>query len=64
MENYMNDKNNNNMKKDVELLSRVGDLSQVMGAKEYMMMDGKSKGVRTLEVRNGGGLEFTVVEDR
>lgn len=52
------------MKKDVELLSRVGDLSQVMGAKEYMMMDGKSKGVRTLEVRNGGGLEFTVVEDR
>lgn len=42
----------------------VGDLSQVFGVKEYRMIGGRSDGVRAVEVRNGSGLEYTVLADR
>lgn len=47
-----------------ELLRYVGNLSQVLGIKDYRLMGGKAKGVRAIDVRNGSGLEFTVLPDR
>jgi hypothetical protein len=47
-----------------ELLKYVGDFSQVFGIKEYTMTEGKSKGVRAFDVKNGSGLEFTILADR
>jgi len=47
-----------------EFLKYLGDFSQVFGIKEYMLLNGKSKGVRAFDFRNGSGLEFTVVADR
>ncbi len=50
-----------NIKKD--LLSRVGDLSQVFGARESRICSGPGTGVRQIEVRNGR-MSFTVLPDR
>lgn len=47
-----------------ELLKYVGNFSQVFGIKEYTLSGGKSKGVKAFDVRNGSGLEFTVLADR
>lgn len=47
-----------------ELLKYVGNFSQVFGIKEYTLSEGKSKGVKAFDVRNGSGLEFTVLADR
>lgn len=47
-----------------ELLKYVGDFSQLFGIKEYTLVDGKSKGVRAFDVKNGTGLEFTILADR
>jgi hypothetical protein len=47
-----------------ELLKYVGDFSQVFGIKEYILADGKAKGVRAFDVKNGSGLEFTIIADR
>jgi hypothetical protein len=47
-----------------ELLKYVGDFSQVFGIKEYILADGKAKGVKAFDVKNGSGLEFTLIADR
>ncbi len=47
-----------------QILRYVGDFSQLFGIKEYTLTDGKAKGMRALDVRNGSGLEFTVLADR
>ncbi len=47
-----------------EMLRYVGDLNQVFGIKEYVLSGGKANGVRAFDVRNGSGLEFTVLADR
>ena len=47
-----------------EMLRYVGDFSQLFGIKEYILVDGKSKGVRAYDVKNGSGLEFTILADR
>ncbi len=47
-----------------EMLRHVGDFSQIFGIKEYTLVDGKSKGVRAYDVKNGSGLEFTILADR
>ena len=52
-----------NLKKR-EMLRYVGDVSQLLGIKEYILVDGKSKGVRAYDVKNGSGLEFTILADR
>jgi hypothetical protein len=47
-----------------QILRYVGDYSQLFGIKEYTLSGGKSKGVKAFDVRNGSGLEFTVLADR
>lgn len=47
-----------------ELMKRVGDISQIAGAKPYTLEDGKARGVRAVDVKTGGGLNFTILPDR
>ena len=53
----------NNLNKR-EMLRYVGDFSQLFGIKEYTFNGGKAKGVKAFDVKNGSGLEFTVLADR
>jgi len=52
-----------NFTKD-ELLRRVGDISQIAGARSVVLQDGNEMGVRAVEVRTGSGFNFTVLADR
>jgi hypothetical protein len=47
-----------------EILKYVGDLSQLFGIKEYTLTGGKAKGIKAFDLKNGSGLEFTVLADR
>lgn len=47
-----------------ELLRRVGDISQVAGARNAVLADGKGRDVRVVHVKTGTGLNFTIVPDR
>lgn len=47
-----------------DILKYVGDTSQLFGVKDYTLRGGKADGVRAVDVRNGSGLEFTVLPDR
>ena len=47
-----------------EMLKYAGDFSQLFGIKEYMLAGGKANGVKAFDVKNGSGLEFTVLADR
>ena len=47
-----------------EAEKRFGHLSQVGGLKPYTLSDGRSAGVRAVDFRTTGGLEFTVLLDR
>ncbi|MDR2385196.1 MAG: aldose 1-epimerase family protein [Tannerella sp.] len=47
-----------------EMLRYVGDHHQLFGIKPYTMTGGRANGVRAFDVRNGSGLEFTVLQDR
>ena len=47
-----------------ELLTFVGDLSQVCGIRPVTLADGPERGVRAADVRTGDGLNFTVLLDR
>lgn len=47
-----------------QMLKYVGDFSQLFGIKEYTLSGGKSKGVKAFDIRNGSGMEFTVLADR
>ena len=46
------------------ILRRVGDMSQVAGARIHELADGPARGVRAIDVYTGSGLRFTVVPDR
>lgn len=46
-----------------EFLSYIGNISQIGGIRDFTFNDGKSKGVRAIEV-NTGNLCFTVLPDR
>jgi len=48
----------------VELQRRVGRLEQLAGVRLVELGDGDGRGVRVLEFRTGGGLEFDVLVDR
>lgn len=52
------------IKKRKALFWYTGDISQVFYAKRYMMQEGKSAGMRAVDVDNGSGLAFTVLADR
>jgi hypothetical protein len=47
-----------------EILKYVGDISQLFGVKNYTLHGGRAEGVRGVDVKNGSGLEFTVLADR
>ncbi len=47
-----------------ELMRRVGDISQIAGAKEYLLTSGKADGVKAIDVKTGTGLNFTVLPSR
>ncbi|MHB1001395.1 MAG: aldose 1-epimerase family protein [Armatimonadota bacterium] len=47
-----------------ELLSKVGDISQIGGVRLIDLSDGVERGVRAAEFRTGSGLNFTVLIDR
>lgn len=47
-----------------EVLSHVGDISQVAGARPCVLANGPEDGLRAIELYTGGGLEFTVVPGR
>lgn len=47
-----------------ELLTYVGDLSQVGGIRPVTLADGPERGVRAADVRTGDGFNFTVLLDR
>jgi hypothetical protein len=47
-----------------ELLSYVGDISQVGGIRMFDLADGSERGVRATELRTAAGLRFTVYLDR
>lgn len=46
------------------LLRHVGDLRQIAGVQPFELSDGRERGVRSVNVRNAAGLEFTVITDR
>lgn len=47
-----------------DLYRYSGELSQIIGVKEYRLTGGRADGVRAVDVKNGTGLEFTVLPDR
>ena len=47
-----------------ELLTRVGDISQLGGVQSIILDDGSARGVRAAEFRTGTGLHFRVLLDR
>lgn len=51
-----------NCKRD--LLKHVGDINQIFGIRESILNSGKAHGVRAMDIKNGAGLEFTVLPDR
>jgi len=48
----------------LQLLSHLGDISQIAGAKQYQLTSGNEKGVAAVDFRTGSGLNFTVLPDR
>mgnify|MGYP005843344149 CR=1 FL=1 len=47
-----------------EIFKYIGDSSQLFGVKDYRLNGGKAEGVRAVDIKNGSGLEFTVLPDR
>jgi hypothetical protein len=47
-----------------ELLKYVGNTSQVFGIKDYCLNGGKADKVRAVDLKNGTGMELTVLPDR
>jgi hypothetical protein len=47
-----------------ELLTKISDISQIASITPTVRSGGKSYGVRTFEVDNGSGLQFTVLESK
>ncbi len=47
-----------------ELMRRVGDISQVAGARQSRLASGRADGVRAVDVKTGTGLSFTVLPGR
>jgi len=47
-----------------DLVARIGDPHQVVGARGAILTDGKADGVRAIDVTTGSGLAFTVLPGR
>jgi len=46
------------------MLRYVDSFSQIFGIKEYTLSGGRAKAVKAFDVRNGSGLEFTLLADK
>lgn len=46
------------------MIKYLGNKDQIFGVEEMRLVGGKGDGMRLLQVRNGGGLEFTLSADR
>lgn len=51
------------MSKD-DIRKRVGDISQIADMRLMSFEEGKARGMRSIECRNGSGLDFTILPDR
>ena len=49
---------------EYEVRQKVGDLNGLCGIKDYLFNDGPSRGLRAFDLKNGRGLELTVLADR
>lgn len=47
-----------------EIMSRVGNMRQMAGAQRMICDEGRGKGTSVIRVRNGGGIDFSVIPDR
>lgn len=47
-----------------ELLQRVGNISQLAQVRPVILADGRAAGVHVVDIKTGGGLEFTVLQDK
>jgi len=47
-----------------ELLSKIGDILQIGGARLYELADGRERGVQAVDFRTGTGFNFTVLAGR
>jgi hypothetical protein len=47
-----------------QILERVGDISQIAGVKRYRMEEGKKDSVLAVDMKNGSGLNITVLPGR
>lgn len=47
-----------------ETRKKVGNIYQIAGTRHYELLSGSCKGTRAIDVKTGGGLEYTVVPDR
>lgn len=47
-----------------EVMKKAGNMERIAGARSFTFNDGRAKGVRAFDVRNGSGLRFTVLADR
>lgn len=54
---------NRELKKE-EVLANMGSIGQIAGAHRVTIEEGKGKGTSLIRVRNGRGLDFTLVPDR
>ncbi len=50
--------------KKQEVLSRIGNISQLAGAQRMVITEGKGKDLSIIRIRNGRGLDFTILPDR
>ena len=48
----------------INLRGKVGSMRQIAGIRRSILDDGRSRGMRILDVNNGSGLSFTVYPDR
>lgn len=47
-----------------QILSRVGSLKQIAGSQRYMLEEGRGKGTSMIRIRNGSGLDFSIIPDK
>ena len=49
---------------EFELRKHCGDLNVLCGIKDYVYNDGPANGIRAFDLKNGQGIEMTVLADR
>jgi hypothetical protein len=48
----------------IELMKRIGNMDQYAHIKSYELSEGKTRGIKAIDVANGSGLEFTAIEGK